>query len=327
MFSVPLQVLGNALLLDPDLTWCMENVPWHANLAEELKSFDAQIEALGGKRYIIDMSAFSPQTRTRWVWSNVDLSDAEHQVRAFDWEDCLDPGRLPPLDEDGEPRKLAPTIMATTRTHSERKQTGYVRDQRSQQLVPMRIEEKEALQGMPRGFTKGSADKPLSEEQRQLACGNAIPHAFLSYFFRKVLPCRKDPSAEHSQEWYRRHIATEDAEPKRQEVRAAKALSDEKGPEKKVLDEEEFNRIAREVHKHMHMGGTATLKFLKTYFNLKDISKAREKLIEIAKNEGAGDGSGGVTGFGLQPTRIGRATDSMFWVPLNHNISWVFKSF
>ena len=267
---------------NPHLLYIVENVQYGDQVQDDLRAMDEEIEKLGGKRYTINMSHFIPQSRTRFVWSNLDLSDWSSQERTFQWQSCLQEGRQ-------ATSSLAPTQMASVHTLSERDGSGHVLDTRTGEKVPMTIEEREALQAMPPGHTQFPG---ITEEQRVRLVGNAIPHTFLSWIFAKALPLQTTPR-ELKERWYLKQVA------ELQRKRAAPSNTDEpdslsttfeqrlsvldqkKRMVKKALRQENLLQVVTEIHNSTHAGQRRTLDLIKTWFDVNKIVDLEETVKRI----------------------------------------------
>ena len=268
---------------NPALIYIVENVQYGDKVQDDLHAMDDAITALGGKRYTINMQNFIPQSRRRFVWSNLDLSDWSSQERTFQWGDCLDKGRQAPSD-------IAPTQMASSNTLSERDCSGHVLDTKTGEKVPMTIEEREALQAMPPGHTQFPG---ITEEQRVRLVDNAIPHSFLEYVFAKALPLQTTSRLE-KERWYEKQVAQlqkkrstqseNKGEPDSLSTKFEQRLSildQKKEMEKNILSQENLISVVTQLHNSTHAGQKRTLDLIKIWFDVSQVKDLEETVKRI----------------------------------------------
>ena len=162
-------------------TFLIECTPFAAKCAEDLKFFDTFIASIGGQRYNINMRNFVPTNRLRFIWTNLDLSDAALQSpRPATWADCLRPSHTPPWDpRTHQYHTFAPTITTTADTWNSAKSRIYDLQGKA---VDMIIPEREMIMGFKAGHTG-----KLPPRDRLRALGNAIPRTFNEWVIEKVV--------------------------------------------------------------------------------------------------------------------------------------------
>eukprot|EP00963_Diacronema_lutheri_P012636 scaffold1842_cov414-Pavlova_lutheri.AAC.1 len=93
------------------------------------------------------MAHFSAQQRTRLCWTDLPPPKPQEHLSSglpLTWQDCLEPGATPPLDNQGLPRLKCPTLMASPGSHSDRSRSTWVMGQ-NQTLRELTIQERERL--------------------------------------------------------------------------------------------------------------------------------------------------------------------------------------
>ena len=267
LHHVVLDMLKRLLAANPSMLFCIECTRWHPKLKAELENFDKEIASHGGRKYMVRMERFSPQNRTRQIWTNIDISGWDQERRKLNWQDCLDPGR-------SVQQQTSPCLMASKNTQSQRDGSALVTDDKTGKKVPMRLHEMERIQGFPEGFTEG-----MSDDQRHRTIGNAIPAQFHRWMLKQVMPTMTNPSTQDSQRWYTKFVNSHTSSNKN----AGQRLAATAPTRKRVMKDEEFEKVAKAVHESLHCGPRQQELLMKDYWDLTQVKDVRERLAKIKK--------------------------------------------
>ena len=176
-------------------SYIIECTPFAPHLKNDLE----RINEWFGEPQVHNMAHFCAQQRTRLCWTDLPPpKPQEHQLSGLPmtWQDCLEPGSQPPLNDQGLPHLKCPTLMASADSHSDRSRSTWVIGP-NRALRELTIQERERLVGMQPDDTAGYKITPAA---RRKMCGNAFPVGWLSVliadwyhsWIRKLLGTRSD---------------------------------------------------------------------------------------------------------------------------------------
>ena len=167
----------------PGANYIIECTPFARHLDAHLQ----QVQEWFGPPQHHDMSRFSAQTRQRLVWTTISLDGhtAQYQYPElfYTWQECLDAGSSPPVDDYGLAISKCPTLMASKNSHSDRSKSTWVYNS-DHELRPLTICEKERLTGMKPNDTQAYG---VCEGARHHMCGNAFPVGWVAPMLSAVL--------------------------------------------------------------------------------------------------------------------------------------------
>ena len=161
-------------LNSPD--YILECTPFATHLESHLDT----IAEWFGTPVVEDLSQYGAQARTRLCWTSLPpLQEPQLSMGPIPltWQECLDAGATVQRDALNRPRLKCPTLMASSRSHSDRAKTTWVHDEGGE-LRPLSVNERERLVGMQPGDT---AAANVSDASRQRMCGNAFPVGWIAH--------------------------------------------------------------------------------------------------------------------------------------------------
>eukprot|EP00963_Diacronema_lutheri_P005014 scaffold369_cov425-Pavlova_lutheri.AAC.3 len=136
-------------LNSPD--FILECTPFATHLESHLDT----IAEWFGSRVVEDLSQYGAQARPRLCWTSLPPLE-EPQLSTgpvpLTWQECLEAGATVQSDALNRPRLKCPTLMASSRSHSDRAKTTWVHDEGGE-LRPLSVNERERLLGMQPGDT------------------------------------------------------------------------------------------------------------------------------------------------------------------------------
>ena len=158
----------------------LECTKFPSHLAGDLKWIDEQLAAANCAREDHDLSLFCGQSRVRSLWVNYPLK-AYPLAPLVTWADVITDDFQPPPGRDGQPRVVAPTVMARVDTHSRRDPRNQL--VRGGERRYMTLNEEAALQQID------IADLPPGASQRQKyqLVGNAYCQHLIEWLLEAAL--------------------------------------------------------------------------------------------------------------------------------------------
>ena len=185
------------------------------HLKGDLEASDARVRQLGGWREVHDLGVLVPQTRHRYLWTNIEdlqpLPNAEP-----DWKKCCDDGWCPPKDSKGNQKRVAHTVVGAKHTYTRRNRLDYLEKcGDTSQRRAMTHEEEECLQDLEPGTTSLQDEKgqQIPDDARRLMIANAYPTSYIEHILEKALnPTLFSPIAAVTRAMKKKHEQQPNAE-------------------------------------------------------------------------------------------------------------------